>query len=38
MAENNIEINKAPFFDDTNFPYWKMHMSTYIKANEYNSW
>ncbi len=38
MADNNIAINRAPYFDGTNYLYWKMRMSTYIKANDYASW
>ena len=38
MAENNVAINRAPYFDGSNFSYWKMRMETYIKANDYDSW
>ena len=38
MAENNVAINRAPYFNGSNFSYWKMRMETYIKANDYDSW
>ena len=38
MAENNVAINRAPYFDGSNFSYWKMRMETYVKANDYDSW
>ena len=38
MAETSVAINRAPFFDGTNYPYWKMRMETYIEANDFDSW
>ena len=38
MGDSNMAINKAPYFDGSNFAYWKMRMSTYIKANDFDSW
>ena len=40
MAENCISIasNRIPFFDGSNFPYWKCRMETYIKATDFTSW
>jgi len=38
--ENTITIasNRIPFFEGTNFPYWKCRMETYIKATDFSSW
>ena len=38
--ENTITVasNRIPFFDGTNFPYWKCRMETFIKATDFPSW
>ena len=38
MAEINVAVNRAPYFNGSNYPYWKMRMETYIKANDFDSW
>ena len=38
MTKNNVATNQAPYFDGSNFSYWKIRMETYIKANNYESW
>ena len=38
MAEVNVVVNRALYFNGSNYPYWKMHMETYIKSNDFDSW
>jgi hypothetical protein len=31
-------VGKPPFFDGTNYPYWKIHMSMYLQSISYLVW
>jgi hypothetical protein len=31
-------VGKPPFFDGTNYPYWKIHMSAYLQSIRYRVW
>ena len=31
-SDNGIHVGKPPFFDGNNYDYWKIRMSTYLKA------
>ena len=31
-------VGKPPFFDGTNYPYWKIHMSAYLQSISYRVW
>jgi hypothetical protein len=31
-------VDKPPFFDGTNYPYWKIHMSAYLQSISYRVW
>ena len=30
--------HKPPFFDGTNYPYWKNHMQLFIESTNYKMW
>ncbi|MGL6083498.1 MAG: hypothetical protein ACRC4N_13960 [Gammaproteobacteria bacterium] len=38
MASEGIAIGKAPFFDGSNYAYWKIKMSIYLKAMSPKIW
>jgi hypothetical protein len=31
-------VGKPPFFDETNYPYWKIHMSAFLQSIGYRVW
>ena len=35
MASEGIAIGNAPLFDDSNYAYWRIRMSIYLKAMSY---
>ena len=36
--ESNIHMGKAPFFDGTNYDYWKIRMVAYLKVIDRRMW
>jgi hypothetical protein len=40
MHVGNMErgVGKPPFFDGTNYPYWKILMSAYLQSISYRVW
>ena len=38
MASEGMSIGKAPLFDGSNYSYWKIRMSIFLKAMSPNIW
>ena len=38
MASERMSIGKAPLFDGSNYAYWKIRMSIYLKAMSPSIW
>jgi hypothetical protein len=38
MASDNVHVGKPPFFDGTNYDYWKTTMMVHLKALSRKIW